>query len=184
MNTKIFETDAQNLAFADQSFDGVYTWAALEHVPDPDKALLEIDRILRSGGYALIAPAWNCRSWTVKKLTDRSYSELDWFESIGKALIPLREMVIFRGLVALPKRLLGELKLLGGTPISLRYKPLLPRWDLIEKFGHTSDDDAVADIDPHAAIIFFKSRGYDIISHKSLFTRLTARYQPVNVRKS
>ena len=47
---KIFEGDAQCLQFEDQSFDGVFTWAALEHVIDPDKACCEIDRILRGGG--------------------------------------------------------------------------------------------------------------------------------------
>ena len=46
----IYEEDAQKLSFEDESFDGVYTWAALEHVPDPDKAFREIDRILRGGG--------------------------------------------------------------------------------------------------------------------------------------
>lgn len=48
--TLVFEEDAQELSFEDESFDGVYTWAALEHVPDPDKAFCEIDRILRGGG--------------------------------------------------------------------------------------------------------------------------------------
>lgn len=47
--TKIFEEDAQNLSFKDRSFDGVFTWAALEHVPDPNKAFIEIDRVLRGG---------------------------------------------------------------------------------------------------------------------------------------
>jgi ubiquinone/menaquinone biosynthesis C-methylase UbiE len=51
--TKIFEGDAQCLPFADASFDGIYTWAALEHVPDPNKAFVEIDRVLRGGGVRL-----------------------------------------------------------------------------------------------------------------------------------
>lgn len=51
--TRIFEEDAQCLSFEDASFDGVFTWAALEHVPDPNKAFLEIDRVLRGGGVRL-----------------------------------------------------------------------------------------------------------------------------------
>ena len=31
----------------------------------------EIDRVPQQGGFALIAPAWNCRSWTVKKIEQR-----------------------------------------------------------------------------------------------------------------
>jgi len=48
--TPIFEEDAQCLTFADKSFDGVFSWAALEHVPDPNLAFEEIHRILKGGG--------------------------------------------------------------------------------------------------------------------------------------
>lgn len=183
--TRIFEEDAQRLSFEDASFDGVFTWAALEHVPDPNMAFLEIDRVLRGGGYGLIAPAWNCRSWTVKKIEQRSVSELSWLERIERYSIPIREMLVVRALLALPLRILGELKLgihrKSGMP--LRYKALHPRWDLIDRFGHVSDDDAVADIDPHAGICFFRSRGYQIISHPNWIKRITARHEPLLVRK-
>ena len=180
---KIFEADAQQLPFENATYDGVFTWAALEHVPDPDKALIEIDRVLRGGGYALIAPAWNCRSWTVKKMLDRPDRELNWRERVGKALIPMRESIFFRALVALPGRIFDELRLLLGKPMRLRYRTLHPRWDLIDLYGHVADDDAVADIDPHAAICFFISRGYQVLSHATLLDRLLVRSGPVCVRK-
>lgn len=182
-HAQIFEADAQSLPFEDGNFDGIYTWAALEHVLDPNKALEEVHRVLRAGGYALIAPAWNCRSWTVKKLENRSYGELRLFEQFEKALIPFRELLWVRASVALPKRLLGEFRTRIGGPMPLRYRRLSPRWDLIEAFGHVSDDDAVADIDPHAAVCFFQSRHYDVYSHRSLLSRLLARHEPVIVRK-
>lgn len=47
---RITEADAQELPYESGSFDAVYTWATLEHVPDPGKALSEIDRVLRGGG--------------------------------------------------------------------------------------------------------------------------------------
>src|SRR6185437_2679510 len=53
----VFAADAQALPFADGSFDGVFTWATLEHVIDPNKACEEMDRLLKPGGHALIAPA-------------------------------------------------------------------------------------------------------------------------------
>ena len=65
----------------------------------------------------------------------------------------------------------------------LDYKKLSPRWDLIEKYGHESDDDAVANIDTHAAIVFFKSRGYEIVSHKNIMARLLAKGEGVVVSK-
>ena len=180
---RIFEGDAQALPFATASFDGAFTWATLEHVTDPNKALLEMHRILKAGGEALIAPAWNCRSWTVKKLEERSYRELGLAERVEKALIPLLEWVWTRALVALPKRLLGELRMALGSPMPLRYRPLSPRWDLIEALGHSSDDDAVADIDPHAAICFFRTRHYEVRSHPTLLSRLLSRHEPVIVTK-
>ena len=51
-----FETaDAMNLPYRDDSFDVVLIANALHIVPDPEKVLSEIDRVLRSGGL-LIAP--------------------------------------------------------------------------------------------------------------------------------
>lgn len=181
---RITEADAQELPYDSGSFDAVLTWATLEHVPDPMQAFGEIDRVLRKGGQALIAPAWNCRGWTVIKLPDRPYSDLTLRERVAKFTIPVRESIVYRAMRALPGRVVGELRLLFSTkPLMLRFKPLCPRWDLIEKYGHTSDDDAVADIDPHAAIVFFKSRGYKILSHPNLIKRLLARHEPVHVVK-
>ena len=47
--------DATNLPYKDNSFDVVIIANALHVMPDPEKALLEIDRVLREGGL-LIAP--------------------------------------------------------------------------------------------------------------------------------
>jgi SAM-dependent methyltransferase len=45
--TRIFECDVQQLPFQDGCFEGIYSWAVLEHVLNPNKGLLEIDRVLR-----------------------------------------------------------------------------------------------------------------------------------------
>ncbi|MGB7208818.1 MAG: class I SAM-dependent methyltransferase [Pyrinomonadaceae bacterium] len=42
--------DAMNLEFDDASFDFVFSYHALEHIEDPNKALLEISRVLKKGG--------------------------------------------------------------------------------------------------------------------------------------
>ena len=48
----------------------------LEHIPEPEKSLDEFIRICKNGGCIYLDPAYNCRSWTVKKLVERSYHEL------------------------------------------------------------------------------------------------------------
>ena len=90
-----------------------------------------------------------------------------------------------RALFALPQWLFAELKFAVnvGKPLSLRYRVLRPRWDLIERYGHVSDDDAVTNIDPHAGILFFKSRGYKIISHPTFKSRTLTRHEPLIVCK-
>jgi ubiquinone/menaquinone biosynthesis C-methylase UbiE len=46
--------DARDLRFADASFDLVYSFHALEHIPNPQLALSEMARVLRPSGTYLI----------------------------------------------------------------------------------------------------------------------------------
>jgi ubiquinone/menaquinone biosynthesis C-methylase UbiE len=51
---KLIEMDARELQFPDGTFDLVFSFHALEHIPYPEKALAEMARVLRSGGTYLI----------------------------------------------------------------------------------------------------------------------------------
>ena len=46
--------DAENLDFADDSFDRVYSHGVLHHTPDTLRAIAEIHRVLRPGGQAVV----------------------------------------------------------------------------------------------------------------------------------
>ena len=46
--------DAEQLAFADETFDRVYSWGVLHHSPDTPKAMSEVWRVLKPGGDARV----------------------------------------------------------------------------------------------------------------------------------
>jgi len=46
--------DAQSLAFEDESFDKLYSFHCIEHIPDLPRAFREMDRVLKPGGRTLL----------------------------------------------------------------------------------------------------------------------------------
>jgi ubiquinone/menaquinone biosynthesis C-methylase UbiE len=54
LTSDLRQADAENLPFADQSFDLVYSWGVLHHSPDTSKAIDEVWRVLRPSGRARI----------------------------------------------------------------------------------------------------------------------------------
>ena len=180
----IFEADARHLPMPSNSVDLLFSLAALEHIPQVEKAFLEIERVIKPGGLAILGPAWNCRPWTVKKLQQRPYSELAVSEKAGKFLIPLRNNLIFRLICSVPSRVIGEGRLLlSSKGVALRYRKLEPDFKLWEKYSHISDDDAFVCLDAHAALVYFASRKWTTESHPNFARRFSCRAEVIIVRK-
>lgn len=181
---KIAEADARRLPMPSNSTDVLFSFAALEHIPEVEKAFAEIERVLKPGALAMLGPAWNCRPWTVKKLQQRPYSELSIKEKVGKFLIPIRDHLIFRLACSIPSRAAGEMRLLlGSQDLPLRYTKLEPDFSLWERYPHISDDDAFVSIDAHAALVYFASRKWIVESHSKFSRRFSCRGEIIVVRK-
>jgi ubiquinone/menaquinone biosynthesis C-methylase UbiE len=58
---RVLEASATNIPFADNSFDLTYSFKVLAHVPDISKAVLEMARVTRPGGW-LVMEFYNSQS--------------------------------------------------------------------------------------------------------------------------
>jgi SAM-dependent methyltransferase len=56
-------SSAERIAVRDNTYDLVYSYATMEHVPDIEAAFREFVRVTQPGGiiYSLAAPLWNSR---------------------------------------------------------------------------------------------------------------------------
>jgi len=169
------------LPFKDNSFDAIWSYAVLEHVPNPENALTEIRRVLRNNGLLLLAPAWQCRSWAAEGYPVRPYGDFDLRGKLIKASIPIRDSVLFRSTYIFPMRIVRSIKCyLYKKPLQFRYRNLKPNYD---KFW-MSDSDAVNSIDPYEAILWFVSRGDECLMYTNWLSKFLVRTGPLEFRIS
>lgn len=158
--------------FDDEIFDGIWTITVYEHIPELQTALLEIKRLLKPGGVLFFAPAWQCRPWAAEGYAVRPYSDFGLKGKLIKASIPIRNSVVWRSFFIFPKRIVRQLMFfLGYRFKSIRYKKLKPNYETY----WVSDSDACNSIDPHDAILWFLSNGFECVSHPNLFRKLFVR---------
>jgi len=130
---------AENVPLKSGSCRYIFSFATLEHVPRPDKAFAEIDRLLAAGGVAYLAPAWHCRSWQADGLPVRPYSDLSARQEIHKAMIPILDSLAYRGAVHIPWRLARRMRARIGGPTTLAFGKLNANYD---KFWMADSDAA------------------------------------------
>lgn len=170
---------ASELPFKDNCMHAIWTRAVFEHVPDPEKAMAEIRRVLKDGGLLLFAPAWQCRPWAAEGYAVRPYGDFDWRGKLIKASIPVRDSVLFRSCLIFPRRALRTLRyFLKKRPLRFKYRKLVPNYD---RFW-TSDSDAVCSMDPYEAILWFVSRGDTCVSYRSWTSKFFVRTGPIVFR--
>ena len=54
-NASFSQSDLQRLPFNDEAFDLVYSWGVVDHTVNPRQTMSELVRVLRPGGYLIVA---------------------------------------------------------------------------------------------------------------------------------
>lgn len=54
-NIKLQRENILSLSFPDRTFDYILCWGVLMHIPDVERAISEIDRVLKKGGFLVIS---------------------------------------------------------------------------------------------------------------------------------
>jgi SAM-dependent methyltransferase len=163
---------AESLPFPDGRFDGIWSYAVLEHVENPENALAEMRRVLKPGGILILAPAWQCRPWAGREYAWKPFAELSMPDRLRKASIPLRDSVAFRVLSIVPVRLFRLFAYaVARSPTPFRSRRLQPNYAEYR----VADADARHSMDPFEAILWFRSRGDRILSHPGWLRALAVR---------
>jgi SAM-dependent methyltransferase len=154
------QASATEMPVPDNSFDAIWSIFVLEHVPNPEQALVEMRRTVKNGGLLWLAPAWNCQSWFAEGYPVRPFSDLDFKGKFIKAGIPVLEYAPFKMLSSAMTRLALRTGRLGGSPSRLHYRPLQANY---EKYW-MPDSDAINSIDRDEMRLWFTSRGDECLN--------------------
>lgn len=177
------EASATAMPFKDNEFDAAWTIWVVEHIPEPEKAFSEMRRVVKSGGYLYLYPAWNVPSWSAKGYPVRPYSDFDAKGKLVKASIPIRTSGAFKLLYVPEIRSIRALTTLVNKPSELHYTRLEPN---LGKYWMNDSDGAVS-VDWHETMLWYTSRGDECLSCggaiADLFRRSTTSPLVIRIRK-
>ncbi len=150
------EASATAMPFADNTFDAAWSIYTLEHIPNPEKALSEMRRVVKNNGYILLRPAWNCTPWAAEGYEVRPFSDFGWKGKSTKASLWIRGHGLYRLLYGPQIRAIRAVSTrLSGKPSRMRFTRLTPNYAQY----WMPDSDAVVSLDYHEAYLWFKTRG-------------------------
>jgi len=150
------EASVTDMPFPDNTFDGMWSIWVIEHIPNPEKALLEMRRTMKPGGYLLLYPAPDVSRYASQGYRVRPYRSFDWKGKLIKATEPVANSRAFHYLQYHQVRLLRwiEVSLLGG-PSRLHFIRLKPNY---EQYW-VPDSDATTSVSLQELYLWFTSRG-------------------------
>ena len=106
----VLQMDAQKMTFPSGSFDFVHAWGCLMHMPDTEKAIKEICRVLKPGG-ACLAYMYNRSSWPY------------WFNIIFLRGVLLLGLIRYKGNTDRLTSRYSDGASLGGNMLAKFYTP-------------------------------------------------------------
>ena len=168
---------ATAMPFADNEFDAVWSIWVLEHIPNPEAALMEIRRVVRPGGLLYLLPAWDCKPWAAQGYEARPYGDLGLGGKLIKATIPARSSRAYWLMTAVPNRLVRA-AFSGSGPTTLHYRRLEPNFAEYWQ----ADSDAVNDLDETEMAMWFESRGDTCLNCLPSWRRYLQREGPLVIR--
>jgi SAM-dependent methyltransferase len=173
MHQPFYVASSTHLPFADNSFDAVWSVWVLEHVPQPDKMLAEMRRVVRPDGAIFLRAAYGVGSWVAQGLHRRSFHELTPTQRMIKTTLFLRTSLPYRLVIRVLKRTGLLLRYLHRrTPTRLHYAELQPNYDTYWDY----DADACVSLDSYDVALYFLSRG-DQSQQGGVFRSLLLRSQ-------
>ena len=104
-------------------FDAAWTIWVLEHVPNPEAALVEMRRVIKNEGLLYLSPAWNCTPYAANGYNVRPYGDFGLGGKLLKLSIPAQRML--RGASRIPVRMLrlAAWKTTGGPMFATTASP-------------------------------------------------------------
>ena len=152
---------ATDMPFPDNTFDAMWSIWVLEHVPEPERALQEMRRVLKPGGVLFLAPAWHCGPFLAEGYPFRPYSDFGLGGKLIKASVPIRQNPLFETLHWYPARAIRLMQTASaGQPSRLKFRKLEANY---KKFWGP-DSDAAVQLDRFETQIWFKTRGDECLS--------------------
>ena len=157
---------ATEMPFQANSFDALWSVWVLEHIPNPEKALLEMRRVVKPGGYIYLLPAYEVGRYQAQGYRVRPYSDFDVSGKIVKATIPIADSRIYHYLQAHQIRLLRFFGArLVSDPSRFHYIRLTPNYEQYWDY----DSDATTSFSHYELYLWFSSRGDHILDSPSEF---------------
>ncbi len=168
---------ATYMPFPDDAFDSAWTLFVLEHVDNPEAALVEIRRVVKDGGVLFLAPAWDVSPWAAGGYPVRPYSDLGLGGKLIKASLPFHSY--FWMLSKPPVRLTRYMawKISGGST-HLYYRRLIANY----KHYWMADSDAVNSLDRYELALWFLSRGDECLNCEGSLDGLMAENDALFIR--